>query len=57
MISQDGLEWLFLMTIPVFTPSNMIWKTAASEDDTFEAVRTDKQQLMGKGSCGSRCLC
>lgn len=50
MISHDGLQWLFLMTIPVFTPSNMIWKTAVSEDYILEAVRTDRQQLMGKGS-------
>lgn len=57
MMSRNGFEWLFLMAVAVFTPRNLIWKTTASEDHIVEAVRADKQQLMGKGSCGSGCLC
>lgn len=57
MMSRNGFVWLFLMAVAVFTPSNLIWKTTASEDHIVEAVRADKQQLMGKGSCGSGCLC
>lgn len=57
VMSRNGFVWLFLMAVAVFTPSNLIWKTTASEDHVVEAVRADKQQLMGKGSCGSGCLC